>query len=408
MPDRWENTRNGYSFRFFSPEQVDEILREGAKRGREGSHAAIERILKHELGLERAELWRRIRELKHPARQSPFRRAVWSPEDDHLLREGYEKGWKGKQQALRELLKRHPDWRPHIVWRRAAKLGLTCKNVRRGKERGGHLWSQDNDRILLNLAGYKHAKVIGKILHRTESAVRYRLAVLGKSSRVHKEGYARRALAEELHLGTRTVQRLIVAGLLEVCDPRITKRSLDELCKAMHRPGGSDAGSLGVECDTTETQGTAGILPDCDPPEANRASAGAVATRAARAKRFWEEAARTIGISLDAVEEYILKGVLKLCDPRITERSLRNFCRRNASLINSEFLNQETRAWLRDEMDLVPNTGKDDAERLRASRRHAQVVRKCEGCGRAIRGNAFFRHIKRCGQGKSAEAFSNG
>lgn len=406
MANRSDKTVGGDTLRFFSPEQVDQILREGSRQGRAGSHAAIERILKHEHGLERAELWRRIRELKHPARQSRFRRAVWNPEDDRLLREGYEKGWEGKQQAVREILKRHPDWRPHIVWRRAAKLGLTRKNVRRGKERGGHPWSEHDDRMLLNLAGYKHAKVIGRILHRTESAVRYRLAVLGKSSRVHREGYARRALAEELHLGTRTIQGLIVAGLLEVRDPRITARSLEELCRAVHRAGPSDGSALRVESRATETQSVAEAAQDCDRREWSTASVGALFTRAARAKRFWEEAARAAGITLEEVEQYILKGVLKLCDPRITERSLRNFCRRHGSLINSEFLNQETRAWLRDELNLVPNAGKDNAERLRASRKHAQVVRKCEGCGRAIRGNAFFRHIKRCGRGESAEVLS--
>ncbi len=56
MVDSWGNTTGSYSFRFFSPEQVDRILREGAKRGRTGSHNAIERILKHEPGLTRAEL----------------------------------------------------------------------------------------------------------------------------------------------------------------------------------------------------------------------------------------------------------------------------------------------------------------------------------------------------------------
>ena len=131
MADRWNSAPDGRSFRFFTPEQVDQILRDGAKQGRAGSHAAIERILKHEHGLERAELWRRIRELKHPAAPSRFRRTVWSPEDDELLRKGYEEGWAGKQRAVRELLKRHPEWRPHIVWRRAAKLGLTRISAKR-------------------------------------------------------------------------------------------------------------------------------------------------------------------------------------------------------------------------------------------------------------------------------------
>lgn len=67
MADDWEDTASGYFFRFFSPEQVDQILREGSRRGRQGSHAAIERILKHEPGMPRAGLWRRIRRLKAPA-----------------------------------------------------------------------------------------------------------------------------------------------------------------------------------------------------------------------------------------------------------------------------------------------------------------------------------------------------
>ena len=98
MADRWDNTTDGYSFRFFSPEQVDQILCDGARRGREGSHAAIERILKHEPGLERAELWQRIRRLKNLSRQPGYQRSVWSLEDEKTLREGYANGHSGKQQ----------------------------------------------------------------------------------------------------------------------------------------------------------------------------------------------------------------------------------------------------------------------------------------------------------------------
>jgi len=51
MSDRWDITTGGHPFRFFSPEQVDQILRDGSKHGRTGSHAAIERILKQNLQL---------------------------------------------------------------------------------------------------------------------------------------------------------------------------------------------------------------------------------------------------------------------------------------------------------------------------------------------------------------------
>lgn len=402
MANRSDKTDGGATLRFFSPEQVDQILREGSRQGRASSHAAIERILKHEPGLERAELWHRIRELKHPARQSKFRRAAWSPEDDQLLRQGYEKGWEGKQRAVRELLRRHPDWRPHIVWRRAAKLGLSGKSINRRRARAGQPWSENDDRILLNLAGYKHARVIAKILHRTESAVRYRLAVLGKSSRYHREGYARRALAEELHFGSRTIQRLIVDGLLEVRDPRITNRSLRNLSKSLNAAGPSGDDTSPLADDAAAQAGIAPTSQGDNSPALGSSDGGPMPTRASRAKRFWEEAAKSLGINLEAVERHILKGVLKLCDPRITERSLQRFCRRNGSLINGEFLNQETRAWLRDAMDHVPSAGKEEAERLQASRKHARTMRRCE-CGRTIRGNAFFRHSRRCPQATSKE-----
>src|SRR5690242_3748892 len=127
MADRWANTTGNYSFRFFSPEQIDRILWEGVKRGRVGSHNAIERILKHEPGLGRAELWRRIRQLKQPLNGKLYQRTAWSPEDDQILLRGYKEGWTGKREAVRELLRQHPGWQPHSIWGRAAKLGLVRK-----------------------------------------------------------------------------------------------------------------------------------------------------------------------------------------------------------------------------------------------------------------------------------------
>ena len=398
MSDRWDITTGGHPFRFFSPEQVDQILRDGSKHGRTGSHAAIARILKHEPGVERAALWRRIRRLKHVPRRESYRRSVWSPEDDQILREGYNSGCAGKQEAGRELLRRHPDWRPHVVWGRAAKLGLTWRKKKRGRGRSRQPWSENDDRILLNLAGYKSAKAIAKKLHRTERAVQYRLTVFGKSSRVHKEGYARRALAEELHLGSKTVQRLIVDGLLEVHDPRITKASLDDLRKLLHASSAPNTRSQGVEDLEAKAQAEDAIPQETDSLGLNKKGPGTVPPRPSRAKRFWAEAASALGVSAEAIEKYIAKGVLKLQDPRITEKSLRSLCRRYGSLINYDFLNQETRAWLRDSLDLFPGAGEATARQLEASRRHAQAVRKCEGCGRTVRGNAYFRHIKSCGQ----------
>lgn len=396
MWGRWRSTTGGNPYRFFSPEQVDKILSEGAKRGRAGSHAAIERILKLEPGVERAELWQRIRQLKYPSHGTRYRRSLWSTEDDQILSRGYERGWSGKQEAVRELLKRHPDWRAHVIWRRAAKLQLIRKTPKRRQERSRFTWSEDDDRILLNLAGYKTSRVIAKILHRSEAAVRYRLMLQGKSSRVHLEGFARHALALDLHLASSTIQRLIAEGLLEVRDPRITRESLDNLCKSGRLDAMRQNDAQVSDSPTARPDGEESILGASDPPARNSTGWSASLGKSSRAKRVWAEVARSLGVAPETMQKCVARGVVKLYDPTITEKSLRNFCRRYGSLINYDFLNRETREWLQESMDLVRTAGESVSRRLAPLRKHARVVRQCTKCGREIRGNAFFRHAKRC------------
>jgi len=98
------------------------------------------------------------------------------------------------------------------------------------------------------------------------------------------------------------------------------------------------------------------------------------------------------------IEHLVFLGVLKLYDPRVTEKSLRKFCARYGALVKTDFLDVETRDWLSDSMDLAPSAGKDEARGLEVFRKHALVVRTCEHCGRVIRGNVFFRHNKGCPQ----------
>jgi hypothetical protein len=395
MADRCANATGNYSLRFFSPEQIDRILREGAKRGRSGSHDAIERILKHEPGLGRAELWGQIRRLKQSFSGKLYQRTFWTPEDDQILRRGYEKGWNGKREAVRELLKRHPSWRPHSIWGRAARLGLVGEASKKTRPRSRQPWTEDDDRILLTLAGYKNAKFIAKTLYRSESAVRCRLAFLGKSTRVHLEGYARRTLARQLHMGSRTVQRLIVQGLLAVRDPRITHKSLSEACKTGRLKATSqdqqsrtkESGMMSRETDPARPSTDSAFAPPCDSYKL---------PRACRAKRIWADLAKQLGVDSGVIEHLVSVGVLKFYDPRVTEKSLTTFCARYGSLIKTDYLDAETRAWLVDSMELVPSAANVVARGMEAFRKHARVVRTCTRCGRAIRGNVFFRHKKGC------------
>lgn len=297
---------------------------------------------------------------------------------------------------MRELLRRHPGWQPHSIWGRAASLGLVQKNPTKARQRSRQPWTEDDDRILLAMAGCKTAEFIAKALHRSENAVRYRLALSGKSSRVHLEGYARRTLAQQLHLGSRTTQRLIVRGLLDVRDPRITQRSLQEACKTgqltasfPNKQPGTEGGSA-IPCEggsaaTSLTDSITAAHRDYSKPP-----------RSCRAKRIWADVASQLNADAKVIEHLILRGVLKLYDPRVSEKSLTEFCARYGALIKSEFLDAETRAWLASSMGLAPNAGKDEARGLEAFRKHAQVVRTCEHCGRAVRGNVFFRHSKGC------------
>jgi hypothetical protein len=185
------------------------------------------------------------------------------------------------------------------------------------------------------------------------------------------------------------IQRLIVEGLLEVRDPRITRESLDRLSESGHLAVLEPTGMP-----TTDQLARSTRNGSSHAPQETVKSSGTPA-QPSRAKRVWKETALSLGVSENTVEQLIARGVLKLYDPRITEKSLRNFCKRHGGIIDADVLGRETRAWLQSTMDFVPRAGASAAHRLTPLRKHAGVVRRCK-CGREIRGNVFFWHKKRC------------
>lgn len=362
---------------------------------------AIERILRHEPDLARSELWRRLRWLKNPGGCGRHVAWTWSSEDEQILRGGYRDGWRGKRNAVKHLLTRHPEWRPHVIWQHARRIGLAQMTHKRGQERARVRWTEEDHRVLIELAGYKSARMIAKMLHRSEAAIRYHLATLGKSSRVHLEGYARSELARELHLSTHAIQRLIVQGLLEVRDPRITRESLAQLRESSHlaEPQMKSRNGPTAFVESSDRQVTLPTKRSAGPQVCSSLNDSSESSpKLSRGKRVWAEVAASLGLSAPAFEGLLVRGVLKFYDATVTEKSLRNLCRRYGSVIERGYLSPEARDWLTTSMDWVPTSGDNVSCRFIHLRKHAKVVRCCTKCGRSIRGNAFFRHTKVCGR----------
>lgn len=369
MEDDVDVTKTRETTRFVWSAALDQILKEGSKRGRNGSRVAVRKVLNAVPSLTRTDVLNRIRKLKDPNGRRKYQRAQWTPNLDDILRKGYAAGWSGKRAAGNEIVKQHPDWPRHVIWRRAAKLGLRGKSEGTNDHAKCSRWSESDDRALLDRAGYDLVYVIGEVLNRSENAIRGKLSRLGERSRV-SDGFTRRALAGFLHVGYRAVQRWIVLGWLKVRDPRISRYSIEDFARN-HAP------QLRLPIQ----------IPGDSPSEGKRAKAGYSLAKVA--KRF--------DVNSETVQDWVMRGWLKFCDPHITERSFEEFCRRHGSEINCDLLGKDARIWLVESMGLVqaPDTH-DGRDALLPVRKQAFKVRTCEGCHKQFRGNVYFRHLKTC------------
>jgi len=128
-------------------------------------------------------------------------------------------------------------------------------------------------------------------------------------------------------------------------------------------------------------------VPQNLPPERGKARAGYSLAKVA--KRF--------EVDSETVQEWTMRGWLKLCDPHITERSFEEFCKKHGSEINFDLLGRDARVWLIESMGLVKAPNKVDGRgELLPVRKQALRVRTCEACHKPFHGNVYFRHIKTC------------
>lgn len=106
--------------------------------------------------------------------------------------------------------------------------------------------------------------------------------------------------------------------------------------------------------------------------------------------------ARDLGVSPATVRRWVKMDWLKLRGRRITDKSFQEFCRAHGAEIDFDKLSREMKAWLIDEMGLIRNPGVQAPDKWLAIRKHACRTRSCARCGRQIRGNAYYRHVKTC------------
>jgi hypothetical protein len=177
-----------------------------------------------------------------------------------------------------------------------------------------------------------------------------------------------------LHVGPSKLRRFIADGSLRVRDPRVSAKSLITLCE-----GRIAAGSV-------PTEAVEGV-PRKPCKNANGYS--------------WGTAAKSLGVDVEQVREWIVEGKLKVMDGFITERAFQDFCKKHGHELNGALLGNEVRDWLVEGYSLPVDAGR--ASSIPGNQKHALVTRQCPGCRKPMRGNIFFRHVKNCDKRQSSE-----
>lgn len=343
--------------------EIDRILLVGMKHGRQGVHEATNRILSLRAGFTRADCWKRLRLLRENGNGNHPVPRNWPAEIKELLREGYREGGKKKREALKAIRDMYPGLPSNSPSRFARRQGWISGSTQQCSRRP---WTQYEERKLWELAGYEAAAKIAERLGRSEGAVRFRLKSIGLSVKV-KDGWSFRALQEMLHVGPSKLRRFIADGTLRVRDSRITADSL-----AASVRGRMAAASENRQLDAKPEKFLGG-----------------------RKAYSWGSAAKHLSVDMTQIRNWIASGELKIVDGFVTERAFQDFCKQRGSELNGALLGEDVRAWLVEGYSLVPGAPKDAAA-VSPSEKHALVTRRCRACGRQMRGNIFFRHVKNC------------
>jgi hypothetical protein len=205
---------------------LDNVLSDFCKRGRDGEREAIEAIRKKYPQISPDTIWARIRYLGLTSwKRPPYQRHPWSPEDLALLRTGYSSdGRNGASHTTVLLLERHPDWSRSVVAWKAKSLGLSHR-----RNGGYQRWSEDADRKLISCEGFQ-IESVEKRMKRTKGSIWSRLLTLDRGAEFFG-GLKTKDLMERLHMDESAIRRLKRQGVLRSERGRITEESVKSLCK---------------------------------------------------------------------------------------------------------------------------------------------------------------------------------
>lgn len=261
--------------------ELDHLLSVGLKHGRSGTHAAIEKVLSLAAGLTRGDCFKRIRYLRrHGAVQG----------SGQIEQEGRS----GDKRTLPGIARQGNPARP---------------------------WTKQDDKQLLDLAGYESVKRLSERLNRSESAIRFRLSALGARGRVC-DAWSLRKLSATFHVDRRTLLGLIAKGQLNASDPRITRKSLLRLL------------------DESEASSRTTVEPKLLRWEAEAYT--------------WKQVAQVFAVPVDEVRRWIADGKVRIVNPSVAERALERFCKGPASCLNLKRIDPEELKWLIEEYGLNP------------------------------------------------------
>lgn len=206
--------------------ELDNVLADFCKRGRDGEREAMLAIRKAYPQISPGTIWARILYLGlTTSKRPPYQRHPWSLDDLELLRAGYgSDGRNGASHTTDVLLERHPDWSRSVVAWKAKSLGLS-----HGRKSGYQRWSEDADRNLISCEGFQ-VESVEKRMKRTKGSIWSRLVVLDRGAEFFG-GLKTKDLMERLHLDESAIRRLKRRGLLRCERGRITEESVTSLCK---------------------------------------------------------------------------------------------------------------------------------------------------------------------------------